>query len=140
MNQYYPGIKNQMLLGTFNWTSGTYKLHMLNSLYVYDQTDTSLADISSSSRVILSPSTRGISQAISGKTVVINDMRASAASFLAITGDVPVTQFVLVLDTGVDATSLLVAHFDQGFGLPFIPSGGNYSIAWGVINGTVAEL
>ena len=133
LNQFYDSIKNKMLLGQFNWLSDDYKLYMLSATYVFDGADTTMSDVAGGAIL-------GTSQLISGKTVTSNNMLASPASFLAIVDTEAVTQFVLATDTGNVATDLLVAYFDQGFGLPFIPSGGNYNIDWGVINGTVAEL
>jgi hypothetical protein len=50
-------------------------------------------------------------------------------TFLAVTG-AQVDAVVLYVDTGVEATSRLVAYIDNFTGFPFTPSGGDVTLRW----------
>jgi len=54
---------------------------------------------------------------------------AADTVFTALTGD-QVESLILFKDTGVEATSKLVAFWDTATGLPLTPNGGDVTVAW----------
>lgn len=66
---------------------------------------------------------------LTGATAVAGVADASDVTFTAVTGAL-CEALVLYQNTGVDATSQLIAYIDTATGLPFLPSGGNVAIQW----------
>jgi len=54
---------------------------------------------------------------------------AADTTFTALTGD-PVEQLILFEDSGVEATSDLIAMWDTATGLPLTPNGGDVVVTW----------
>jgi hypothetical protein len=54
---------------------------------------------------------------------------ADDPTWVGLTGDA-VYGAAIYKDTGVEATSQLIAYFDTITGVPFTPSGGDFTINW----------
>lgn len=66
---------------------------------------------------------------LTGKDTTAGVFDADNAIFSAVTGDVS-EALVLVQDTGVAATSRLIAYIDNATGLPATPDGGDKTVTW----------
>ena len=73
---------------------------------------------------------------LAGKTVALGVADATDVTITAVTGT-EVSYIVIFKDTGVDTTSPLIAYIDTATGLPFTPSGGDVTISWGNVAGTL---
>ena len=66
---------------------------------------------------------------LSGKTITDGIFDADNLNFLSVAG-ASVEYLALYKSTGVESTSLLIALFDTGVGLPFTPSGADFLVVW----------
>lgn len=72
---------------------------------------------------------------ITGKTTTDGVFNGDDSTFLSVPAISPTIEVVLIWkDTGVAATSPLIAYIDSATGLPVQPSGGNLTVVWD--NGT----
>jgi hypothetical protein len=81
-----------------------------------------LSDIPAGGRVATSPN-------LSGKTTTAGVFDATDVVFTAVTGD-PCECYVFYKDTGVAATSPLIAYFDTAGGLPITPNGADINLTF----------
>lgn len=128
-NSIYPKWKEALLQGLSNTSlTGTVKAVLIDlGAYTYDPTHDFLDDVASGARV-------GTPQTLTTKTFVNGVFDADNVSFPTVSGPT-VEALLLYIDTGVEATSYLVAYIDSSVvGLPDTPSGGNIQIIWD--NGT----
>lgn len=63
------------------------------------------------------------------KTTTAGVADADDVTFSTVTGD-PSEFLVIFQDTGVSATSMLIAYIDSYTGLPVTPNGGNITVSW----------
>lgn len=66
---------------------------------------------------------------LAGKTSTAGVADANDLTFTAVTG-ATVEALVLYKDTGVAATSPLIAYIDSATGLPFTPNGSDVDVIW----------
>ena len=127
-NALYDKARERFLVGQFNWGTDTIKAVLVDSgSYSVSLTNHEfLSDISSSARV----STSG---AFTGKTTAGGAADANDVTFSSVTGP-SIEAIVLYQDTGVEATSPLIAYIDTATGLPITPNGGDIIVTWD--NGT----
>lgn len=122
-NALYPKAKEAFLSGSIDLTSATIKVVGVDLAdYTYSAAHDFYDDIPSGARV-------GTATALSGKSVTNGVFDASDTTLSSVTGD----QFeavVIFKDTGVEATSNLIAFIDTATGFPLTPSGGNVPITW----------
>lgn len=85
-------------------------------------TDEFLSDIAAGARI----STSGN---LASKTSTAGVFDAADVTFTAVTG-ASIEHIVLYKDTGVAATSSLIAYIDSATGLPVTPSGGDILVTW----------
>lgn len=85
-------------------------------------TDEFLADIPAGGRVATSAN-------LASKTTTGGVFDAEDVTFTAVTGD-PCECYVLYKDTGVAATSPLIAYFDTATGLPITPNGADINLVF----------
>ena len=71
----------------------------------------------------------GTAQTIANTTVVDGVLDGDNVTFTAVTG-ASVEALVIYIDTGVAATSRLVAYLDTNVDLPVTPNGGDITITW----------
>ena len=124
-NKIYPKWKEAVIQGGANSSlAGTVKVALIDA-GAYAQSDaheflTSLAGIV------------GTPQTLTSKTFVGGVLDGADVTFTAVTGP-SVEAIVLYIDTGVAATSRLVAYLDSGYtNLPVTPNGGDVLITWNV--------
>lgn len=117
----FPLARAQLEAGTFDWTAGTIRAVMLPPGVVIDYTEEYLQDIPAGSRIAISADIE--ERAVNGGWFAGNPV-----SFGVVLDTRLVSQVVLFLDTGNEATSLLIAHLgDDGIiGDPFAPMGVEY--------------
>lgn len=122
-NALYDSGRNAFLVGSINWTTDTIKAVLVDAAdYTVDlATHDFLDDVPVAARVA--------TVTLSGKTAVGGVADAADATFLAVTGDES-EAVVLYKDTGVEATSQLIAYIDTALGLPIIPSGVDILVRW----------
>lgn len=124
-NKIYPKYKAAAMSGgaNVNLLSLNVKLIMIDlGTYTYSDAHEFLSDIVSGSQI-------GFSGNLASKSVSAGGAFQSAnGRFDAITG-VSVEALIMFVDTGVPATSRLVAFFDTGItGIPVTPAGTSYNI------------
>lgn len=124
-NAIYPKWKEAILQASSNSAlTGTVKALLIDLAdYTYDATDEFLSDIAGASIV-------STSAAIGSKTYANGLFDGADVAFTAVTGDVS-EALILFIDTGVAATSRVIAYYDTGVtGLPVTPNGGDINIQW----------
>lgn len=125
-NAVYPKYKEALITGAANisLSASTVKAVLVDLAdYTYSAAHDFLDDLPAGARV-------GTPQTLGTKTVTNGLFDAADSTFPAVTGD-PSEAIVIYIDTGVEATSRLVAFFDTGVtGLPVTPNGGDISITW----------
>ena len=119
----YDTGRNAFLRGDLSWNSNTFKVVLLSSSYTANlSTHQYLSSISAGARVATSSA---LTTLFPGAGVA----DASDITFTSVSGS-QVTQFVIYRDTGVEATSQLVALFDTAINLPITPNGGDITLTW----------
>ena len=122
-NALYDTGRNAFLRGDLSWNSHTFKVVLVSSSYTVNLTSHQyLSSIPSGARVATSSA---LTTSLPGAGVA----DASDITFTSVTGS-QVTQFVIYRDTGVEATSQLVAFFDTAINLPITPNGGDITLTW----------
>lgn len=127
-NAVYPKFKERMLgvmltgaaaPGVFN-----VKAYLLTSAYTYSAAHEFASDLTG----IL---TDGRSPAFANKSTTNGVFDADDVTLPTVTGSQTAASFVIVIDSGTDSTSRLVAYLDTGVtGLPFLTNGGDITITW----------
>lgn len=123
-NAIYPLYKQAILTGgaNTNMSTGTVKAALVDTgVYTYSAAHEFLTSLTG--RV-------GTDQTLGTKTFTNGVFDAADATYPAVTGN-SAEAIVLYIDTGVAATSRLVAYLDTGFaGLPVTPNGGDITVTW----------
>ena len=120
-NALYPKCKESLLQAGINMSTGTVKVALVSSTYVYSATHQYLSSLTG---VV------GTAQTLTTKTFVNGVFDAADSTFTAVTGSA-INALVIYVDTGTAATSPLIAYIDTGVtGLPVTPNGGDISIVW----------
>lgn len=122
-NAFYEAGINAFLEGQIAWTTDTIKVVLVDTAtYTVDlAAHTALSDIPAGERVA--------TQTLASKTAVAGVADAADVTFTALTGDVS-EALVIYKDTGVEATSTLIAYIDTATGLPVTPSGSDVKVLW----------
>ena len=118
------------------WSSGLPDLTTLTirAMFVDFADDTPAAaddfinDILSAARVPAIASCPALASKTNG-TVAGGTFDAADTTFTALTGDTS-EGLILFEDSGVEATSDLIASWDTATGLPLTPNGGDVTVAW----------
>jgi|SRR5688500_2409083 len=125
-NAIYPLYKEALLDASSNVdiNDGTVKAVLIDAAdYTYSTAHNFLDDVAAGARV-------GTPQTIANTTVAAGLFDGDNVTFTAVTGDVS-EAILIFIDTGVEATSRLVAYIDTGVtGLPVTPNGGDITISW----------
>lgn len=121
----YPKWKEAVLQNASDSTlDGTVKVVAVTAAYVYDAAHDFLDDIAGGTRVETFP-------ALASKTYVNG---AFDAADIDTTGTVAagstITAYIVFIDTGVEATSRLVAYLDNLTGLPVLTNGSSIRLTW----------
>lgn len=122
-NALYGLGKQKFLEGTIDFITDTINC-VLVDLADYTlaiNTDDFLDDIPVAARVATAT--------LSGKDVTLGVFDANDVTFSSVTGDQS-EALVIYKNTGVDATSPLIAFVDIATGLPITPGGGDIVVTW----------
>lgn len=119
----YPKAKEAFLSGAIDLTTDNIRVVCVDAAdYTYSALHDFLDDIPVAGRV-------GTSGNLASKTVTDGVFDAADITITSVSGD-QFEALVIYQDTGVEATSRLIAYIDTGTGLPFTPSGGDITITW----------
>jgi hypothetical protein len=123
-NALFDRARQRFLEGQFNWNTDTIKAVLLDTgTYTVNlSAHEFLSDIGTGARI----STSG---AFTGKATTGGAADANDVTFTSVTG-ASIEAIVLYRDTGVDATSPLIAFIDTATGLPITPNGGDIIVTW----------
>jgi hypothetical protein len=121
-NAIYPKWKEAVIQGGANSSlGGNVKAMLVDAAdYVYSAAHEFLTSVPSIARVATSAN-------LASKTYVNGAFDVADFSFATVSGD-PSEAIVIFIDTGVEATSRLVAYLDTATGLPVTPNGTNINV------------
>lgn len=91
-------------------------------------TDDFIDDMLSAARVPALASCPALASKTNG-VVAVGTFDAADTTFTALTGDQS-ESLILFEDSGVEATSDIVARWDTATGIPLTPNGGNVTVVW----------
>ena len=122
-NALYGLAKQKFLEGSIDFITDTINCVLvdLNDYTPNLATDEFLSDIPAIGRLAIAT--------LAGKDVSLGVFDANNVTFSAVAGDES-EALVVYKNTGVDATSALIAFIDTATGLPITPSGGDIVVTW----------
>ena len=123
-NGLYDAGRESFLNADIDWLVDNIKAVLVDTAaYVVNlATHNALDDIAGGARIATSSN-------FSAKTSTAGVADAADPTFTLVTG--PTCEaLVIYKDTGVEATSLLIAYIDTATGLPVTPGGGNITVTW----------
>jgi len=123
-NALYDKGREGFLDGSIDWDTDNIKVVLIDAAdYTVNlATDEDLADIAGAARV----STSGN---LAGKTATAGVADANDVTFSSVSGDES-EAVVIYKDSGVEATSRLIAYIDTATGLPITPNGSDITVQW----------
>lgn len=131
-NTVYTSAKSALMNAALNLPADTIKVVLIDAAdYVFSAAHSFLSDVPALARVATGT--------LANKTVTAGVFDADDTVLTAVTGD----QFeavILYKDTGVEATSQLIAYIDTGTGFPLTPNGGNITVQWSNAAGKILSL
>lgn len=124
-NMLYDECRKRFLEAGINWLTDSIKAMLItSSAYTPNFSQHKfLSDIPTAARV-----TPGV--LLTGKSTTGGAADANDVTFTAVGGNNQVNAILLYVDTGVEATSLLLAWLDTATGLPITPNGGDIIVVW----------
>lgn len=124
-NALFDFGRQGFLDGSIDWDTDTIKCLLIDTaLYTVNlATHDNLDDVAAGAR-------GGTAQTLGTKTVTAGVADAADISFPSVPGTVSYEALLLYKDTGVEATSRLIAFIDTATGLPVTSNGGNIAVAW----------
>lgn len=127
-NTLYDFARQRFLEAQINWMTDTVKVILVDTGAYTPQTGIHqyLSDIPTSAR-IAGPVT------LTSKATTGGAADAADCTFVSVTGN-SIEAIIIYADTGVEATSPLIAYIDTATGLPITPNGGDIIVTWD--NGT----
>ena len=123
-NALFDKARQRFLEGQFNWNTDTIKAVLVDTgtytpnLSAHEY----LADVGAGARI-------ATSGAFTGKSTTGGAADANDITFTSVTG-ASIEAIIIYKDTGVDATSPLIAYIDTATGLPITPNGGDIIVTW----------
>lgn len=123
-NALYGKGREAFLNGGIDWANDNIKVVLVDTAdyTVNIDVDDFLADVPAGARVATSGN-------LGTKTSTLGVADAGDVVLSAVTGD-PSEALVIYRDSGVEATSELIAYIDTATGLPVTPNGGDITITW----------
>jgi hypothetical protein len=122
-NQLYANAKELFLTAGFNLSSDTIKAALVTNGYTLDAVNHDFLDDLGANRV-------GTDQTLGTKTVTNGVFDAADVTWTAVAAGSTVQAVVLYKDTGVAATSPLIAWIDTITGFPLATNGGDITVQW----------
>ena len=123
-NALFDKARQRFLEGQLTWTTDTIKAVLVDTgtytpnLSAHEY----LSDVSGGARI-------SVSGAFSGKSATGGAADANDVTFTSVSG-ASVEAIIIYKDTGVDASSPLIAYIDTATGLPITPNGGDLNLIW----------
>jgi len=123
-NTLYDFARQRFLEEQINWMTDTIKVILVDNGAYTPQTSVHqyLSDIPTSAR-IAGPVT------LTSKATTGGAADAADCTFTSVTG-ASIESIIIYADTGVEATSPLIAYIDTATGLPITPNGGDIIVTW----------
>jgi hypothetical protein len=123
-NTLYDFARQRFLEAQINWMTDTIKVILVDNGAYTPQTSVHqyLSDIPTSAR-IAGPVT------LTSKATTGGAADAADCTFTSVTG-ASIESIIIYADTGVEATSPLIAYIDTATGLPITPNGGDIIVTW----------
>lgn len=122
----YRNYRTESGNGTMQWPLLNVKMALVSAAYAPDDDHVTLADV---------PGVLEISEAFTGLAIIGGYAVGLCPEFLLLRNDSEVAGAILFDDTGVAATSRLIAFSNDGPGFPFKPVGFNYTITYNAVDG-----
>jgi len=121
-NSLYAKGKEHLSKGEVALLTASIRVFLVDAgAYTYNATHETLADIPAGARIA--------NALISGKSVTNGVFDGSDTTLASVTG-VTSEYLIILLDSGTEATSWLLAFIDTAIGLPVTPTGGDIVIQW----------
>lgn len=122
-NALYDFGRNEFLNGNIDWVNDTIKVILVDTAdyTVALTTDEDLADVPAAARVSTAT--------LLSTTASAGVADAADTTLSSVTGDES-EALVIYKDTGVEATSTLIAYVDSATGFPITPAGTNIIVQW----------
>jgi len=133
-NALYDKGRQKFLEGSIAWLTDDIKVALIDvaDYTVNIASHEFLSDVAGAAIVATSSN-------LTGKTSVGGIANASPAAFAVVSGD-PAEALIIYKDSGVAATSPLIAYLDTGTGFPITPSGGSLSVVWDTGSNKIFKL
>lgn len=122
-NALYGKGKEKLLSAAINFSSDTIKAALVST--AYSPTLTTDEFYTSISATVL-----GTPQTLATKTITLGVFDADDVTYTAVTSGSTAKAIVIYKDTGVAATSPLLAYIDTITGFPLATNGGNIQAIW----------
>ena len=124
-NAVYPKAKQLALGAGMNLTTATVKALLIDTaLYTYSAAHQFLSDVPAGARV-------GVAATLTSKTITDGAFTAGAINVSGLSGAPSVEAVIIYVDTGLEASSYLVAYLDQASsGLPTTPGAPSIAVSW----------
>lgn len=122
-NALYDSGRNAFLTGDIDWVADTIKVVLVDAAdYTVNlSTHDFLDDVPAGARVATAT--------LASKTATAGVADAADTTFSGVSGDVS-EALVIYKDSGVEATSQLIAYIDTATGLAVTPNGGDILVQW----------
>jgi hypothetical protein len=128
MSAVYPNFRENVLQGAYNLSTATVKVALLTSSYVYSSGHTNYGQLTAG---LLTGGGRSTDKTLSSKTFTGGVFDAADPStWTGIGAGQTISQFIVYIDSGSDATSFLIAQVDSGSGLPLSTAGGSVNLVF----------
>jgi len=125
-NALYDGGREAFLTGAVNWEADTIKVALVRGYTVNTATHVYLSDVTGAGGGTIVAT----SAALSSKTPTAGVADAADFTWSAVGTGAACPYIVIYKDTGVAATSRLIAYIDTATGLPVTPNGGDITVTW----------
>lgn len=125
-NALYPKAREGFLGGDLAWDTDTIKVVAVDNTYTYSSAHDFLNDVGAGARV-------ATSAALSSKTITDGVADAADVTYSALPAGDTITGLIVFQDTGVEATSHLIAFYDTKADTTAISvptNGGDVVVAW----------
>lgn len=122
----YPEAVDAFLVGDVDVVADTIKAMLVDATYAYSDTHEFLASVPAASRV-------GTAVTLTGKSVAAGVFIAGDITFVAVPAGDTATGVIVYQDSGVEATSRLLVHFDakaDSVPLAVETNGGDINFGW----------
>lgn len=120
----YNEGREGFLRGEISWNTNTIKTVAVTAGYTFSQTHKFLSDVPGGAVRVFTTA------ALANKTTTAGVADADDPAATSPATGPAVTALIYYADTGVEATSRLIAYDDEATGLPFTPDGGPVQITF----------